>query len=338
VLLRVQCKSYEYDEHRNEPDRVHRSSSEACGDHADDEHGGALREAEWPAERSAGCEDVAEERARRDLPVIAFHCKVPARDERQVEEPCDAAGNKGGPRRASEARCEREHGQPEDAPRLEAGRQADDERSPQSPSAPRLDGSHDPEQGQETVGGMSRVEDVRSEPGRHRGDPGEREQPRALHAGGPCGSHHEHRRRRGEQHRKRARPAAGGAVENELERPHPGQRMRGSSSPRGAPDPPSRTSTCRRPRCGRRARARPQRRPGRPRGEVACSHGSIGIRRRDLYYQGLWRNAQRLSSNGLRLRRSSGIPQSINGRIPLQRRHGICENVSGVRTLSQAEF
>jgi hypothetical protein len=218
VLLRVQCKSYEYDEHRNEPDRVQRPSSEACGDHADDEHGGALREPEWPAERRAGREDVAEERARRDLPVVAIHCKVPARDERQVEEPCDGAGKNGSPRRASEARCEGEYGQPEDAPRLEAGRQADDERSPQSSPAPRLDRGHDPEQGQETIGGMSRVEDVRGEPGRHRGDPGEREQPRALHAGGPCGSHHEQRRRCGEQHRKRARPAAHGAVERELER------------------------------------------------------------------------------------------------------------------------
>jgi hypothetical protein len=65
---------------------------------------------------------------------------------------------------------------------------------------------------------MSRVEDVRGEPGRHSRDPGEREQPRVLHAGGPCGSHHEQRRRCGEQHRKRARPAADGAVERELER------------------------------------------------------------------------------------------------------------------------
>jgi hypothetical protein len=197
---------------------VHRPSSEACGDHADDEHGGALCEPEWPAERTAGCEDVAEERVRRDLPVVALHRKVPTHDERQVEKRCDAAGNKGSPRRASEAWCECEHGQPEDAPRLEAGRQADDERSPQSPPAPRLDRGHDPEQRQETIGGMSRVEDVRGEPGRHRGDPGEREQARVLHAGGPCPSHHEQRRRCGEQHRKRARPAARGAVERELER------------------------------------------------------------------------------------------------------------------------
>jgi hypothetical protein len=198
VRLRVQRKSREHDGHRYEPDRVHRPSSEACGHHADDEHRGALREPEWPAERSAGREDVAEERVRRDLPVVALHCKVPARDERQVQEPCDAAGENGRPRRASKARCEREHGQPEDAPRLEAGRQADDERSPQSPSAPRLDRGHDPQQGQETIRGMSRVEDVRGEPGRHRGDPGDREQPRALHAGGPCGSHHEQRSRCGE--------------------------------------------------------------------------------------------------------------------------------------------
>jgi hypothetical protein len=222
VLLRVQRESREHDGHRNEPDRVHRPSSEARCDHADHEHGGALREPEWPTERSARCEDVAEERVRRDLPVVALHCKVPGRDERQVEERCDAAGNKGSPRRGTEARCEREHGQPENAPRLEAGRQADDERSPQSPPAPRIDRGHDPEQGQETIGGMSRVEDVRGEPGRHRGHPGERERPGALHAGGPCGSHHEQRRRCGERHRKRARPAAGGAVESELERSHLG--------------------------------------------------------------------------------------------------------------------
>ena len=217
MLLRIQRKPREHDGHRNEPDRVHRPSSETRDDRADDEHGSALREPERPAERSARCEDVAEERLRRDLPAVALHCEVPAHDERQVQEPCDAAGENGGPRRAAEARCECEHGQPEDAPRLEARRQADDERRPQSPSTPRFDGGHDPEQGQETVRRMSRVEDVRGEPGRHRGDPGEREQSRALDAGGSCGSHHEERRCGGEKHRKRARPATDRAVERELE-------------------------------------------------------------------------------------------------------------------------
>jgi hypothetical protein len=84
VLLRIQHKSYEHDGHRNEPDRVRRASSEARCDHADGEDAGALRDPEWPAERSAGCEDVAEERLRRNLPSVAAHCEVPAYDERQV--------------------------------------------------------------------------------------------------------------------------------------------------------------------------------------------------------------------------------------------------------------
>jgi hypothetical protein len=120
VLLRIQRKSREHDGRRNEPDRVHRPSSEARDDHADDEHGSALRDPEWPAERSARCEDLAEERLRRDLPVEALHCEVPAHDEGQVQEAGDAAGESGGPRRAAEARCECEHCQPEDAPGLEA--------------------------------------------------------------------------------------------------------------------------------------------------------------------------------------------------------------------------
>jgi hypothetical protein len=65
---------------------------------------------------------------------------------------------------------------------------------------------------------MSCVEEVHGEPGRHGCNAGEREQSRALDAGGPCGSHHEQRRRGGEQHGKRARGAADGAVEGELER------------------------------------------------------------------------------------------------------------------------
>ena len=195
-----------------------RRSSKARDDHGDDEHEGALREPECPAERGARCEDVPEERLRSDRPAVARHCEVPAYDERQVQDHCDAPGENGGPRRAAEARCEGEHRQPEDAPRLEAGRQADDERRPQSPSAPRLDRGHDPEQGQKAVRGMPRVEDMRGESGRHGCNPGEREEPRSLHPGGQCGSHHEQRRRGGEQHRKRARRAADGAVKGELER------------------------------------------------------------------------------------------------------------------------
>jgi hypothetical protein len=145
---------------------------------------------------------------------------VSAHDERQVQDHSDAAGENGGPRRAAEARCEGKHGQPENAPRLDAGRQADDERRPQSPSAPRLDCGQDPEQRQKTVRGMSRVEDMRRESGRHGRNPGEREERRSLHAGGQCGSHHEQRRCGGEQHRKRARRAAHGAVDGELERAH----------------------------------------------------------------------------------------------------------------------
>jgi hypothetical protein len=65
---------------------------------------------------------------------------------------------------------------------------------------------------------MSRIEDVRGEPGRHRCDPGECKQLRALDAGGPCGGHHEQRRCGGKQHRERPRRAADGAVKGELER------------------------------------------------------------------------------------------------------------------------
>jgi len=165
---------------------------------------------------------VAEERVRRDLPAVALHCEVPAHDEWQVQEPRDAAGENGSPCGAAEARCECEHGQPEDAPGLEACRQTDEERRPQSPPAPRLDRGHDPEQRQETVRRMARVEEVGGEPGRHRCDPGEPEQSRALDAGGPRRSHHQHRARRGKQHRKRARRAADGAVEGELQRAHLG--------------------------------------------------------------------------------------------------------------------
>jgi hypothetical protein len=147
VLLRVERKSRKHDGHRNEPDRVHRPSSEARCDHADCEHAGALREPEWPAERCAGCEDVAEERLRRNLPAVTLHCEVAAHDERQVQEHCDRAGEDGRPGRPAEARCECEHDQPEDAPRLEACRQAHDDRCPQSPPASRLEGGHDPEQG-----------------------------------------------------------------------------------------------------------------------------------------------------------------------------------------------
>ena len=82
MLLRIQRKSYEHDGHRNEPDRVHRASPEARCDHADGEDAGVLREPEWPAERSAGREDVAEERLRRNLPAVALHCEVPAYAER----------------------------------------------------------------------------------------------------------------------------------------------------------------------------------------------------------------------------------------------------------------
>jgi hypothetical protein len=42
----------------------------------------------------------------------------------------------------------------------------------------------------------------------------------ALDAGGPRRGHHQHRSRRGKQHRKRARRAADGAVEGELQRAH----------------------------------------------------------------------------------------------------------------------
>jgi hypothetical protein len=118
---------------------------------------------------------VAEERLRRNLPAVALHCEVPAHDERQVQEHCDRACENARPGRAAEGRCEGEHGQPEDAPGLEARRQTDDERRSQSPPAPRFDRGHDPEEGQETVGGMSRVEDMRGEPGRHGCNPGEHE-------------------------------------------------------------------------------------------------------------------------------------------------------------------
>ena len=145
---------------------------------------------------------------------------MPGEDERQIQGGRDAGGENGRPRRAAQARRERERSQAEDAPRLEARREADEERCAYRPPASRLDRGDDPEQGQETVRGMARVEDVRGEARRDGREPGEREQAGALDAGHPCDSRHEQRRRRGQQHGKRARRPADGAVERELKRPH----------------------------------------------------------------------------------------------------------------------